>query len=258
MPDLSRYDDVLELIREHCALTPALRVAIVGGSAATGRYDDHSDLDLQLWAEGDPAAAYDELRDVLLERLTTHHLWERAADTWPDGARQLFVHLQPDAAALREPVRILDVMVHPLTTDTVGVDPRRHGTPVVLHDPDRILRLEHEDEAPHARARTALRREIAARRPTAEWLVRRALARGELAEATAFHLRFAVTPLVELLRLEHCPARHDFGLRYLDADLPPGYAERVHELLPGPDLAARADRAFAWQDELLARTRVGP
>lgn len=257
-PDLSRYDDVLALVSDHAAATPVIRLATVGGSAATGRHDEHSDLDVQLWAEGDPAPPYAAIRDLLLDRLTTHHLWERPADFWPDGARQLFVHLQPDAAALREPTRILDLMVHPLTSDTVPTDPRRHGTPIVLHDPDRILRLEHEDEEPHARARAALREEIAARRQTAEWLVRRALARGELAEAVAFHLRFAITPLVELLRMEHCPARHDFGLRYLDTDLPPGYAERIHDLLPGPDLPSRVDRAFAWQDELLATTGVSP
>ncbi len=255
-PDLSRYADVLDLVRQHATATPAIRLAIVGGSAATGRYDDHSDLDLELWAEGDAVAAYDELRDLLLDRLDTHHLWEVPAEVHRDGGRQLFVHLQPDAAALREPTRLLDVLVHPLPDDGVSIDRRRHGTPIVLHDPERILRIEPEDDEPHARARAATLEQIAARRHTAEWLVRRALARGELAEASAFYFRFALTPLVELLRLEHCPARHDFGLRYLDTDLPPGYAERIHDLLPGPDLADRADRAFTWQDELLTAPRV--
>ena len=68
----------------------------------------------------------------------------------------------------------------------------------------------------------------------------------------SFHLSFAVTPVVRLLRIVHCPARHDFGLRYLDTDLPEGYAARVEALLPGPDLAERAAAAFAWQDDLLA------
>ena len=81
----------------------------------------------------------------------------------------------------------------------------------------------------------------------------RAIARGDLAEATSLHLRFAVEPLVRLLRIEHCPARHDFGLRYLRTDLPTGMAERVEALLPGPDLAVRTRAAFAWQDELLRR-----
>lgn len=104
MPYLSRYDDVLDLVREHAAATPALRLAIVGGSAATGRYDEHSDLDLELWAEGDPAPAYDALRDLLLASFATHHPWERPADTsastscrparpgptWPDRADRAF------------------------------------------------------------------------------------------------------------------------------------------------------------------------
>ena len=136
---------------------------------------------------------------------------------------------------------------------TVAIDPRRHGTPIVLHDPDGIVRLAPEDEAAHEAARATTLSQIATRRGTAEWLVRRALARGELAEAHAFYVRFALTPLVELLRIEHCPARHDFGLRYLDTDLPAGYAERLEELLPGPDLSDRATRVFAWTDELLSR-----
>ena len=93
--------------------------------------------------------------------------------------------------------------------------------------------------------------QTAARRQTAAWLVERAIARGDLAEATSLHLRFAVEPLVRLLRIRHCPARHDFGLRYLRTDLPAGMAERVDALLPGPDLAVRSRAAFAWQDEVL-------
>ena len=78
-----------------------------------------------------------------------------------------------------------------------------------------------------------------------------------MAEAVAFHLQLAVNPLVRLLRIVHSPARHDFGLRYLDTDLPSGYAARVAALLPGPDLQVHADAAFAWQDELLAELSPG-
>ena len=168
----------------------------------------------------------------------------------PPGVR----HLQPDPGDLSRPTRIVDLAVHPMPeAGEVVIDPRRHGTPIVLHDPDAVLRLGPDDEAGHEETRVAVLADIAARRSTAEWLVRRAPARGELAEAHTFYLRFAFTPLVELLRMEHCPARHDFGLRYLDSDLPAGCAERLHELLPGPDLGNRATQVFAWTDELLAR-----
>jgi hypothetical protein len=258
VPDLSRYDDVLTLLREHAGTTPAVRLAIVGGSAATGRYDDHSDLDVELWCDGPPDATYDALLALLREQLDVDHVWEVLRERWPDGTRQLFAHLQPDPGDLSRPTRILDLAVHPLPeSGVVAIDPRRHGTPIALHDPDALLRLAHEDEGPHAAARATTIADTAGRRGTAEWLVRRALARGELVEAHAFYVRFALTPLVDLLRIAHCPARHDFGLRYLDTDLPPGHAERLAELLPGPDLGDRATRVFAWTDELLARLTGG-
>jgi hypothetical protein len=198
------------------------------------------------------------LHALLAEELDVDQVWEVLRERWPDGTRQLFAHLQPDPGDLSRPTRILDLAIHPMPgSGVVAIDPRRHGTPRALHDPDGLMRLAHEDEEPHAAARASTLADIADRRGTAEWLVRRALARGELVEAHMFYLRLAFTPLVELLRIEHCPARHDFGLRYLDTDLPPGYAERLAELVPGPDLGDRATRVFAWTDELLARLTGG-
>ena len=52
--------------------------------------------------------------------------------------------------------------------------------------------------------------------------------------------KFALTPLVRLLRVEHCPWRHDFGLRYLHEDLPADIANRVTALLPGDGRPRRA------------------
>jgi hypothetical protein len=55
--------------------------------------------------------------------------------------------------------------------------------------------------------------------------------------------------------VEHCPWRHDFGLRYLREDLPPGVAARIEELVPGVSSATLAElslRCYAWLDELLA------
>ncbi len=70
------------------------------------------------------------------------------------------------------------------------------------------------------------------RRTTGEWLVNRAIARGHVAEAVDFYLRFALASVVRLLRVEHCPWRHDFGLRYLREDLPPDVADQIEELCP--------------------------
>lgn len=247
--DLSRYDDVLDLLTALPRRVPELRVVVVNGSAVTGGWDDHSDLDVEAWCDGDDATTYAAVLALLRSELEVDHVWELPEATWPTG-RQCFVHLQPDAADLSRPTRLLDVVVQTLP-ERLTMDARRHGVPLVLHDPDGLLVLEHDDEAGLAAQRAQAVAQTAARRQTGAWLVERAIVRGDLAEATSLHLRLAVEPLVRLLRIEHCPARHDFGLRYLHTDLLPGVAERVEALLPGPDLAVRTRAAFAWQDEVL-------
>jgi predicted nucleotidyltransferase len=249
--DLSRYDDVLDLLRDLPRHVPALQVVVVNGSAVTGGWDEHSDLDVEAWCGGDAATTYDAVLARVRATFDVDHVWELPEATWPTG-RQCFVHLQPDAGDLSRPTRLVDLVIQ-TTPERLTMDTRRHGTPVVLHDPDGLLLLEDDDEAGLETQRRQAVEQTAARRQTAAWLVERAIARGDLAEATVLHLRLAVEPLVRLLRIQHCPARHDFGLRYLRTDLPAGMAERVEPLLPGPDLAVRTRAAFAWQDEVLAR-----
>jgi predicted nucleotidyltransferase len=256
--DLSRYDDWLVWLRKRGESDRAVRVVFVGGSAVTGGYDEHSDLDVEVLAEpGEAVAAYQRLLEAARRDFKVYAVWELPEGTWPDG-RQAFLNLTPDAADLSVPTRIIDLHVSDLADHHRLVDPRRHGEPLVLHDPDGLVELRPDDEDAMERERREAVAQIAARRPTAAWLVNRAIARGQLGEAVAFHLQFAVNPLVRLLRIVHSPARHDFGLRYLDTDLPDGYAQRVEALLPGPGLQARADAAFAWQDRLLATLAEHP
>jgi predicted nucleotidyltransferase len=251
MTDLSRYDDWLAWLRATGESDPDVRAVFVGGSAVTGGYDVHSDLDVEVLATpGEAVATYRRLLDRALGDFEVHHVWELPEPTWPDG-RQAFLNLTPEAGDMSRPTRIVDLHVSDLADEHRLVDERRHGEPYVVHDPEGLVELRHDDEEAMERARREAVEQIAARRPTAEWLVNRAIARGDLVEAAAFHFGYGVTPLVRLLRIRHCPARHDFGLRYLGTDLPDGYAERVAALLAGEPLQARADAAFVWQDELL-------
>lgn len=252
MADLQRYDDWLAWLRAWAAADPDVRVAWVGGSAATGGYDVHSDLDVEVLCEpGTSTGIHDRMVAAARTDFEVDHVWALPKTTYPDG-RQSFLHLQPDAGSLAEPTRIVDLHVSDLADVHRLVDTRRHGPPIVLHDPDGLVEHRPDSDLEMVRAIALGADQARQRRGTAGWLVSRAIARGDDVEAAEFHLHFAVTPLVRLLRIEHCPWRHDFGLRYLGRDLPDGMAARVADLLPGPDLARRAADTFAWQDELLA------
>lgn len=250
--DLSRYDDWLAWLAATGESDPDVLCIWVGGSAATGGYDEWSDLDLDvLCTPGTVHDVYDRLLTRIRADFDVDHVWELPLSAWPDG-RQCFVNHAPDPGALTAPTRIVDLHLSDLSDEHRHVDVRRHGTPIVVHDPEGLVVLRHDDEEALQRAIAEAVDQIAQRTATSEWLVNRAIRRGQAAEATQFYLAFGFTPLVRLLRVKHCPWRHDFGLRYLHTDLPADVAERLTGLLPGADdPAALSAACFTWTKELL-------
>ena len=95
-------------------------------------------------------------------------------------------------------------------------------------------------------ARLAILRE---RFPLFQTLVTRAVRRGFVAEAAVAYQDHTYRPLIEVLRIRHCPERYDFGARYLDRDLPPALRAEVEALaLPG----------FAGRGGVVQGPRGGP
>jgi hypothetical protein len=250
--DLSRYDDWIDWLTARAEADPDVRCLWVGGSAATGGYDEWSDLDVvALCTPGTAVAAYQRWLEGARGDFDIRDVWEPPVATWPDG-RQCFLNLQDRPGLLLEPTRLVDLVVLDLADQHSHVDVRRHGDLVVLYDPDSLIVLEDEDVSA---AMSKAVEQVRQRRVTGEWLVNRAIARGHLAEAVDFYLRFALAGVVRLVRVEHCPWRHDYGLRYLREDLPEELADRIEELVPGVTSATLDElslRCYAWLDELLA------
>ncbi len=92
--------------------------------------------------------------------------------------------------------------------------------------------------------------------PLFQTLVTRAVRRGFVAEAAVAYQDYAYRPLIELLRIRHCPDRFDFGARYLDRDLPATVRAEVEALaLPGSldEVEEFRGRAAALVDATLAQ-----
>ena len=84
--------------------------------------------------------------------------------------------------------------------------------------------------------------------------VRKAIIRGHEVDALAAYWGYTLKPLVELLRMRYCPARWDFGMRYLQRDLPRPVYEELRDLMYVGEsvvLAERLAKAAAWGERLL-------
>src|SRR3954468_9294991 len=126
MADLSRYDDWLAWLREQGTGDTDVRVVFVGGSAVTGGYDEHSDLDVEvLTTPGEAVATYRRLLEAATRDFEVHGLWELPESTYPDG-RQAFLNLTADAGSMTVPTRIIDLHVSDLADEHRLVDERRH------------------------------------------------------------------------------------------------------------------------------------
>jgi hypothetical protein len=228
-------DRLLALLRDTVTDLVHVRAAWVGGSEATRRTDALSDIDLQLVV----APEHRESVFAAIEAgLDIAHVWPVSHGDYQQRFYQLNgvpEHLMVDLC-LMDPDRLAPYL-----------DPDRHGVPVVWFDHDNLLAPVYDGTV--ADKMEARRAELGRRHPLLAHIPAKELARGDLVAATAMYHRLLLSTLVELLRMRYCPARWDFGMRYLDRDLPDDVRAEVERLaMPGdPEALGRCmATARAW------------
>jgi hypothetical protein len=137
-----------------------------------------------------------------------------------------------------------------------------HGRGRVWFDRRGVLVASHLDaasDAEQARARVPV---LAASFEMFQHIVTKERLRGHATDALMFYHAMTWRPLVEALRLLHCPERRIFGPRYLERDLPADICRRVQALAfvrDLDDLAAKHDEARCWFGPCVARLQqLGP
>ena len=217
--------DILDTLRDGVAKTPWIRAVWSGGSDASGRTDPLSDIDLFLIVEPERVEeTFDQLHRIL-ETLSPVEISWRLPSPTPFGCEQEFLRLRDTA-----PCHMVDVVVMKPDDPELFLERERHGEPMVLLDRDglaeptpldRVKLLERmRERLPVLRARFDLFQN----------LVTKAAARDARADAIHGFVNATLLPLVELLRMRHCPERYDYGVRYLDRDLPGEIAAEIEEL----------------------------
>lgn len=219
------------------------------GSAAFGRADALSDIDLTADVEeGREDEAFAAVEAALARLAPIELRWIIPLPTW-HGMAQRFYRL-----AGSPPHLMVDLTLRPAAQPEHFAERELHGEPQILFDKRGLVTSIPSDPAKLRAAAGARVETIRVLIPLLEHLVTKELQRGHPTDAVGYYQNLVIRPLVELLRIHHCPARHAFGLRYLDWDLPPADLARLTPLLfvrDPEDLAAKHAAAVAWCGELL-------
>lgn len=232
---------------------PAVIAFWEAGSKATGRLDEYSDLDLQLLVEdGAVDAVRQAIEATLLSLAPFQRRHEIPQPAW-HGHWQAFYHLQGT-----DPLLLVDLVIMERKNPNRFLEPEIHGVPTVYFDREGLIKGEPTDAAAFAEK---LRKRLPIIEEPMEIFhpfVDKELRRGREVDAFAFYQGFLLNRLVEVLRMKYCPWRFNFGLRYLQFDLPPAAYARVRELVyvaSAADLAARKAEALQWLRETLAEVK---
>jgi hypothetical protein len=252
MPTVTK-DQIRSTLEHSLAASDAVLAFWEAGSTAMGRADQWSDLDLQVVTKDGRAAEVRSLIEASLDTLSTVDLtYEVPTPTW-HGHLQVFYRL-----ADADPLWLVDLVIMEEKNPRRFLEPEVHGRPVVYLDRAGIVVQQRTDAGEFARL---LERRVASLSVVPKLFygfVDKELQRGRPVDAWAeYHGLLART--VEALRILHCPWRYNFGLRYLQDDLPPEVYKEVAGLCyvgSADELLPKKARAWDLLEAAMVRVRA--
>lgn len=220
-------------IIEYVKNTPHISSAWLGGSKATQREDDLSDIDLVL-VTSNANKTFDDL-EIFLKTL-------RPIELIHTEKKRLNYHQRFYVLKDTPETFYLDVCVfesHESKDYAEYFNEKRHGLPYIIKDDGLLL------EASKIVSTSAIELEKSLFKGRSE-IYYRTFLKEAIRERyiDAYHFYFGLLQTyVNLLRVRYCPEKHDFSLRYLYIDLDPRHAKIVETSLKVSSLAEMKEKA---------------
>ena len=236
-------EGVIAAIRRALEPLPDVHAGWEAGSIAFGASDSYSDIDLNFLVSD----------DVSLERL-----YAQAEDALNAVSPITASHAAPPGRyyKLKEGGEFLlvDLCFVRAGAHDHCLDVERHGHVRPLFDKGGWLHPKVLDENALEIKRNQRYLELKTWFLIGQNFVRKAILRQQDVEALSCLWGYTLKPLAELLRMRYCPLRWDFGMRYLDRDLPPAVYAQFRDLIfvrDAKDLTATLTSAENWGAKLL-------
>jgi hypothetical protein len=254
-------DELRAAIQHRLQECDASLAAWEAGSAAFGRADGYSDLDIGVLARGGMIDTVWQAVERGLEDVGGFAIrWQNPVHIFKGMTQRVY-----------RPTRggrwlDLDIGVFQEDAEDLYLQPQRHGNATILFDrtpTHRTAGAAFDDAAHRQRMAEALHQEVM-RWNLYRAFVEKELARGRTIDAFGFYLAFAIRPVLTVLGMLHRPHRFDYGFRYVKEELPAEAVKLIERLccVASPaELPARLEEArkvFAESVEALKRRGVEP
>ncbi len=242
--DSVRRDDVVAVIIDALRPLDSARAMWEQGAVSFGRIDEYSDIDLCIIARDDRVEnVFGAIERTLEKRFGISDRFRLPEPTW-HGHSQCFYWLKGASKFL-----FVDLAIEKLSAKNRFLEYSIHGPPVVRMDKDGIIS---DDTLPAEETAKKLEVRLESLKTTFRLFqseVEKELARGNDLEALAFYNGMTLRPLVEALRIKHCPQRAQFHTRYVYYDLPPAVWKKLERLMfvgAAKDLGKLRAEAERW------------
>ncbi len=231
--DTVTRQQLIDALQQALSALPAVRAAWLGGSDATGRTDAYSDVDCMALVQDEAVEQVFAAVSAALAALSPIERHYRIPEPAWHGHSQIFYRLQHAPPWLLVDLALLKLSSAPHNR---FLETERHGVQQVLFDRDNLVQPAPFDREQHEAQIRARLPHLVARFDLFHIFVDKAAWRQDVADALGMYHAMSLRPLVELLRIRHCPDRFDYGLRYLQRDLPPELYARLEPLFFCRDL----------------------
>ena len=237
---------IIEAVIARLLPVTAARACFEGGSAATGRLDAFSDIDLVIVA---PLSSADAAFDAVESALWPHsiaHTWRVDPPSFPQTAQRFY--FLADAPRFFA----VDCVVASESGVEAFLERERHGDPLVYFDRTAKIRARAVDRTALSERRMKRWGQLRGSVPVIAMLVDKELARGRPLEALGFY-QGLLRALLEVLGIEHRPDRFDFNWRYVETQFPEDARALLARYAFVADEQALRERAPQLAEELRRR-----
>jgi len=241
-------EKIVGIVRDGLKDNSAVLAMWLEGSAASGHADEYSDIDIWLDVEDSKEQMMLNKTKEILEKIgPLDYDYQRRKHPHPK-ITQRFFHIKGTSEFL-----LIDLNVQSHSRDFFFTKNKEGEDVQVIFEKGGSLKFQEFDEE-------EIKKEIDEKKPDLVKLFKLThgvdgeIARNNFLEALMYYHKFILEPLVDLLRIEHCPAKHGFYLKHIGRDLPEDIVARLEDLYKVnsvEELRQKLQKAKEWFDEIV-------